>query len=650
MASFVKARSGSPMLASPDACYHSLDVDQFINYDQLPSLSPSIAPLTPQAAASSATANPNNTLLPPMPVVPGSSQEQPVFAGPSHQYDLYKQQTGPPVGALSNILAVNQAAGFNPVRNHSSFAFSFDDALAFDPADDLMAFNPPTPHQASFSAGSDGEMDLDPTDAATFDSFLLPESSTSSAAEFIDPAALAGPEGLPLPDLLPLPLPATTASAAGRLYPGMHQQQAARAKAQQEKQQQQQRAQAPARPSPAHPRAKDPLVEEKISKLLSSMRNASVAGSSDDGLSPSGSGPAHLTRSKKEEDEMDEDERLLASEEGKKLTSKERRQLRNKVSARAFRSRRKEYIGQLEAELATKANEAHDLRQDNQLLREENTRLSDLTRMLLSSPAFSTFLDTLGAANLPSAAPVEPISRPAASDAVVTSTVAATMPKDPNPTVAAAGDDLRVGMTLLPDQPVDPLALDGPLGHAWGMGDLSGGMWGLNRPQVFAVTELPAGPAVDAIDPETLSGKSNGWLDSIAAPEGSKMEMPFVEAMPSLTKLAPAPLEMPVATAVASMDGVDECDRAFALYADPPTTAKIATSGAAQTEPAVDRARHLLLVSDKERLARHLALLSLGSELDMAGSGPERLQRLCANLDAACQRIARITSHLPPTQ
>lgn len=38
---------------------------------------------------------------------------------------------------------------------------------------------------------------------------------------------------------------------------------------------------------------------------------------------------------------MDEDERLLASEEGKKLSSKERRQLRNKVSARAFRSRRK---------------------------------------------------------------------------------------------------------------------------------------------------------------------------------------------------------------------------------------------------------------------------------------------------------------------
>merc|ERR1712230_262179 len=104
---------------------------------------------------------------------------------------------------------------------------------------------------------------------------------------------------------------------------------------------------------------------------------------------------ANLPRSKKEEEEMDEDERLLASEEGKKLSSKERRQLRNKVSARAFRSRRKEYIGQLEGEIAVKVNENTDLRNQNRALMEENTRLSDLTRMLLSSPSFSGFLDTL---------------------------------------------------------------------------------------------------------------------------------------------------------------------------------------------------------------------------------------------------------------
>lgn len=52
---------------------------------------------------------------------------------------------------------------------------------------------------------------------------------------------------------------------------------------------------------------------------------------------------------KKKLSEMDEDERLLASEEAKNLTSRQRRQLRNRVSARHFRLRRKEYISHLES-------------------------------------------------------------------------------------------------------------------------------------------------------------------------------------------------------------------------------------------------------------------------------------------------------------
>ena len=101
------------------------------------------------------------------------------------------------------------------------------------------------------------------------------------------------------------------------------------------------------------------------------------------------------------EEEMDEDERLLASDEGKKLSSKERRQLRNKVSARAFRSRRKgktglmratcvhqlipfaEYIGQLEGEVAMKTQESNTLRQENQALMQENERYRGLIETLL---------------------------------------------------------------------------------------------------------------------------------------------------------------------------------------------------------------------------------------------------------------------------
>jgi hypothetical protein len=116
------------------------------------------------------------------------------------------------------------------------------------------------------------------------------------------------------------------------------QQQQQRRLAQQQQQQQQQQQTKPNR-SRASSYQSDPHTEESISRLLNQMRQGSAAPSGKDD-SANGMLP-HVARMRKEEDDMDEDERLLNSEEGKKLSSKERRQLRNKVSARAFRSRRK---------------------------------------------------------------------------------------------------------------------------------------------------------------------------------------------------------------------------------------------------------------------------------------------------------------------
>jgi bZIP-type transcription factor MBZ1 len=79
-------------------------------------------------------------------------------------------------------------------------------------------------------------------------------------------------------------------------------------------------------------------LEEKTSQLLNSMEQSNVTTTS---FADYTSKQTHSRLQRKEIEEMDEDEKLLASEEGKKLSSKERRQLRNKVSARAFRSRRK---------------------------------------------------------------------------------------------------------------------------------------------------------------------------------------------------------------------------------------------------------------------------------------------------------------------
>ncbi|ODO09731.1 hypothetical protein I350_01947 [Cryptococcus amylolentus CBS 6273] len=83
-------------------------------------------------------------------------------------------------------------------------------------------------------------------------------------------------------------------------------------------------------------------------------------------------------------EDMDDDDSWRPSpEEYKKLSSKEKRQLRNKLSARAFRTRRKDYIGTLEghikdrdmviddirSELTTAKNENQDLRRELEALK-----------------------------------------------------------------------------------------------------------------------------------------------------------------------------------------------------------------------------------------------------------------------------------------
>ena len=189
--------------------------------------------------------------------------------------------------------------------------------------DDFFDFGSSSSHKASMSAASDVDMDFD----AGADS-LFPFNDSSNGSEFIDPSTIGGRE-----DDSPTPVP----SKVGQLWPGMHTQQAALKQKEQAK---------PDEPTDAShsnqkratPRQVDPIVEKSISRILDQMRHNSASASNS---SPPPGNHSHSSRTKKDEEDMDEDERLLASEEGKKLSSKERRQLRNKVSARAFRSRRK---------------------------------------------------------------------------------------------------------------------------------------------------------------------------------------------------------------------------------------------------------------------------------------------------------------------
>jgi hypothetical protein len=299
------------------------DIDTFLDFDQA-AFTPSST--SPDLSKGKAVANNRSSQSSSAGSYFASSQSQQTFSGPSFQYDNYRQQTGLPVGGLANTFALNQATGMQYTGTHHGFVMPTETLNM--PLDDF-----------DFGRHTSVDMsDMDFENESTSDSLPALFYPSSSSGQFVNPTALVGQEDSP-----------TDAAPARRMYPGMHTQQAAQAKAQQAQRQQeiarqQQQRQIPGqKPLPTHPKSqqKDPHVEESISRLLHQMRQNSVTSAGDDDAPTPTANLPNIARLKKEEDEMDEDERLLASEEGKKLSSKERRQLRNKVSARAFRSRRK---------------------------------------------------------------------------------------------------------------------------------------------------------------------------------------------------------------------------------------------------------------------------------------------------------------------
>lgn len=286
------------------------DMNDFVNFDSGFVASPTISTMKIESQHPS---DPRATMQ-------QDSSQQRLYHGPSHDYGQFRQQTGLPVGAVSHVKAVN--AYSNQTRPTNSVASTFP---SYNSGLDL-----------DFEAGSSSEMPayFYPADPNTED-------------YVVDPRALA-------PDAQPMNIT--------RAWPGMHSHQAkaeaaakqAEAAAQQQREKQQLRLQQPlptnfeqsfgnngSDRAQSH-NTSEPEVNDQIARLLDQMRHNSDTGSHlDDDTSSNAGDASYAARMKKDEEDMDEDERLLASEEGKKLTSKERRQLRNKVSARAFRSRRK---------------------------------------------------------------------------------------------------------------------------------------------------------------------------------------------------------------------------------------------------------------------------------------------------------------------
>lgn len=310
-------------LVSPANCLDPLDsLIDYSEYETVSYQSPSISPASSKlqfVRPVASTPNATNALL---------SSSQQTLSGPSHNYDMYKQQTGIPSGSIQSTLAMN-----------TTNMYTYGYMSGINTGDDFIDFK---------TAPSASLFDMDPefeSPSTEFAYLSFPDHTVNSSSEYVNPSVISGQQTVQSSSVLP-----SQTNKPGQVWPGMHQQ-AAMAKAQlQQKQQQQliqqqqQRAQSMAQPKQQRTKSHqptDPIVEEKISQLLNSMRQSSVTTTSDADDAQTPNNPTHSHRLRKDEEEMDEDERLLASEEGKKLSSKERRQLRNKVSARAFRSRRK---------------------------------------------------------------------------------------------------------------------------------------------------------------------------------------------------------------------------------------------------------------------------------------------------------------------
>jgi hypothetical protein len=244
---------------------------------------------------------------------------------------------------------------------------------------------------------------------------------------------------------------------------------------------------------------------------------------------------------------------------------------------------------------------------------EENTRLSDLTRMLLSSPSFSGFLDTL--ASNPAAAQTAQAVQQSQQQQQQMEQPQRQIRKDVNPYAAQQQmQQQQIGMTLIPEQTMDFSMLD--------LGNDGLPSYPAYQPQVFSVLSLPE----PTIDTEVLSGKSS--MFSPLSSDDEKVELPTVERMPASEVKVEA--ETPVV-----VDDEFDADPAFALFTASPVSAPAAAKSqdidlSFLANLSIKPSEYELVVVDNE-----------ASDMAM-----RRVERLTAQMDACVERLMGLTMHL----
>lgn len=254
--------------------------------------------------------------------------------------------------------------------------------------------------------------------------------------------------------------------------------------------------------------------------------------------------------------------------------------------------------------------------------------MTDLAHMLLSSPHFSSFMDEMSVNGMPQPqatqqqpqqpqqqqAPQPPQPQPAMSQPPMQGNA----PKDANPNPNSTSQEFQMqqnpqaGMVVVPNQGMDMSAM-GLNNGGWNSGiDINYA----NTP-VFAVTEVPEGPAIDT---DILSGKSSSFV----IPEPTKNDVPTLERPPVVEEA-----KEESATGFENPDvEFDESDPAFALFADTPSSRET-------TDESFDG-----IQSEKSSPAFELVVQSESK------ASAHRFSQLCLSMEAEFQRVSTVTSHL----
>lgn len=244
---------------------------------------------------------------------------------------------------------------------------------------------------------------------------------------------------------------------------------------------------------------------------------------------------------------------------------------------------------------------------------EENRRQQAFIERLLRHQAFNPFLEDLVKEQQEMSAPAPLASMPSSSTPVAPAPAPA-----PAQFQFSQPENTHVGMTMIPETQLDFSMLNINNNNAnWNMGNGFNGY----QPRVFAVTELPEGPA-NPLDISAMSGKGHSAIfaaEDEAAEEEVKADYPVIEC--------PVQSEQTVMAAVEEDDAEDDEYDLYRSSPAPSTAPSAPVELAFTTEKA---SRFTLVVADE------------ASEAMLA----EGLEKKIAAMEPAFQRIAAITSTL----